>query len=361
MRINYHELARRTWKRTKEVTISWDNQKYIRAFFKFVIKDVIKPTVTLFLAFFVFVYLYGLFTGTNRTKFAPQQISSFIEKEVGTGNSRYQVKKIDFHGFGIESVVILLSAIDNFENGLLTDDTTRGTALYILDEVQPNPLQKFLFSEKLYEESFSLLPSSQPFDGSIVSGPHYFTSARIITDINGKESLFFCLVDACGIVRYYNGSYRIFPAVIGGDDYCSIDIKHSSNLGEVRLTKVPSEARLIFDREDTLFYIAAPVTQKSGDVWGEQGLYWERANFQICKYFTVEESYMLSSDHGSDFFYKTRDYYFKSSYQGAMYGQNISARDSSELEDEVKSNSSLIWWDSDSNRSSRKPCTSFSP
>lgn len=318
-------MSRKVWQ--KLIKGLQKNQKPLTMWF---LKSVFLPTFTTLIAFFLFLFLFQVVTGITRAKYAPAQITSAIEKEVGTGNTNYEVKKIDFHGFGTKSIVVLLNSVENFENGETTDETTKGTALIVMDEIQPNPIEQFLFSEKLYSTSFKYLPSDSRF----------FTHSEVIQDSNGREVLVFCISNACGILHYSQGKYVIDSLISDSFGICAKDVEIDS----YRLSLIPNESNLYFDESGDIAYIATPISDDTKSIWNNSQLYWERSRFQICKHLRIEGQYIQLADHGGEFCYQTKDYYFKSLYGGAFYEDRVVAFPYVDLEKEVRSNDNLIWW-----------------
>ena len=164
----------------------------------------------------LFSLLYLLFKGFTVIRFAPAQLHSIIQNEIG--ESDYQVHEVDFYGIGIKSYV------------LITDN------IIILDKVQPNPIERILFSSDIYEKSFELNLDNV-----------FFKSIQVLNFKNSREQLYFCTKLGCGFIQL-DGGYKVKPSINNSltgihNNYsdCTQNLEYSSNIGSITLSKLNAE------------------------------------------------------------------------------------------------------------------------
>jgi len=242
------------------------------------LEKVIAPTITTFLAFLVFLFAYQTISGIHRTKFSQQQLHSIIQEYLGDARADYDLYKADFHGFGVESYVV----VSRDQSQIDSNKPKTQPKLIVFDQIQPNPLEQFLFSEKLYQASFvmTLVPEKE-YDQD-------FENMEFIKYKNFRKRLAFCIGmfdKKCGFLQYNNGEYEVVSFADDLTELCTKSaLVNTVERGSVKLAQLPSDSRLYFRSEDREAYIAAPVYSRKKPNYQAYGDNESKGQFAICKY-----------------------------------------------------------------------------
>lgn len=115
----------------------------------------LKDLLLLLWAFLIVAVIYYFFTWIAYKNFTTEQISELIKNEINLTNYSTTKYLVDIKWYWEKDLIVIVSP--NKEN-IQIDEFNQSNfnwKLYIFTEIQQNPLQKFIFTSKLYKKEFS--------------------------------------------------------------------------------------------------------------------------------------------------------------------------------------------------------------
>ncbi|MBU0976108.1 MAG: hypothetical protein ABIE03_06195 [Patescibacteria group bacterium] len=193
------------------------------AMLKYLYIKVFLPTLTTVLAFILFTYLYQNIYKLNRSRYSALQSYEFLNQYVKE-DTFYELLDVDFYGYNKPSKVLLLR-----------------DKIIILDEIQKNPLEKFIFVEPIYEENFIFEPdlfTDENSDSEIINQVEILETQKL------KQKLLFCIHGAdknCAIISTnYKAMFQIDPLINTYDSDITPDFSFGFDQSSPELSDMPT-------------------------------------------------------------------------------------------------------------------------